>query len=351
MSRAAASSAKALQAILPLVESGQPYEAHQKARTFASRYQKSNQFDTAIDVLFQSARELLKAGQQGSGTDLALFLLDVYDHKPEKVTEESRGRITQLIALVGSEQTWRKSIIDKAVAWSVKHGAHPAGDPTLHHYIGEVLYKDGAVEAAEVHFLNSGSRDSARLLAQLYIDWAKQTDTLAEAAEPFALRGTLPYLLNGNILAARTFISTFVNLLPLDRAPFASTAQSTPITFQTKGASSGEDDVVITGLSALNFAQLAVRVCQRAEGDRNKTLREIWVRLCGTYQSRGGLVATKEVRAVLNELATVYFNIPPPRQQNANPMADMLAGMFGGAPGGSAPQRRAITPNNGMGLD
>ena len=97
MSRASASSAKALQAILPLVESGQPYEAHQKARTFASRYQKSNQFDTAIDVLFQSARELLKVGQRGSGTDLTLFLLDVYDHKPEKVTEESRGALSRMI--------------------------------------------------------------------------------------------------------------------------------------------------------------------------------------------------------------------------------------------------------------
>ena len=97
MSRASASSAKALQAILPLVESGQPYEAHQKARTFASRYQKSNQFDTAIDVLFQSARELLKVGQRGSGTDLTLFLLDVYDHKPEKVTEESRGALNYIV--------------------------------------------------------------------------------------------------------------------------------------------------------------------------------------------------------------------------------------------------------------
>ena len=87
----AASSSKALNAILPLIASGQPYEAHQKARTFASRYQKSGQFDTAIDVLFQSARELLKVGQQGSGTDLTLFLLDVYESKGEVVAEESRG--------------------------------------------------------------------------------------------------------------------------------------------------------------------------------------------------------------------------------------------------------------------
>ena len=92
MPRAASSSStKALQAILPLVEAGQPYEAHQKARTFASRYVKSQQYDTAIDVLFQSARELLKVGQLGSGTDLASFLLDVYDTKGETVNDESRG--------------------------------------------------------------------------------------------------------------------------------------------------------------------------------------------------------------------------------------------------------------------
>ena len=87
----AASSSRALAAILPQIESGQAYEAHQKARTFASRFTKSKQYDAAIDVLFQSARELLKAGQTGSGTDLAAFLLDVYDEKGEEVTDESRG--------------------------------------------------------------------------------------------------------------------------------------------------------------------------------------------------------------------------------------------------------------------
>jgi hypothetical protein len=52
----------------------------------------SGQYDTAIDVLFQSARELLKKGQQGSGVDLAGFMLDVYESKGEVVGEESRGR-------------------------------------------------------------------------------------------------------------------------------------------------------------------------------------------------------------------------------------------------------------------
>jgi golgi to ER traffic protein 4 len=162
------------------------------------------------------------------------------------------------------------------------------------------------------------------------------------------------YLLNGNILAARAFLSAFISRLPLDQAPFQSTAQQTPITFSTKTVSSAaeEDSIILTGVPVLNFTQLAVRVCQRADDDRNKTIRETWIRLCGTYQSKGGLLATKEVRSVLNELAELYFAIPRPKAQNANPLGDMLAGMFGGPPSSaSTQQRRAITPNKGMGLD
>lgn len=87
----APSSSRALAAILPQISTA-PYEAHQKARTFASRYVKAAQYDVAIDVLFQSARELLKVGQQGSGTDLGGFLLEVYESKGEVVTDESRGK-------------------------------------------------------------------------------------------------------------------------------------------------------------------------------------------------------------------------------------------------------------------
>ena len=87
---AVAPSTRALNAILPQIATA-PYEAHQKARTFASRYVKSNQYDTAIDVLFQSARELFKTGQPGSGSDLTSFLLEVYETKGQTLSDESRG--------------------------------------------------------------------------------------------------------------------------------------------------------------------------------------------------------------------------------------------------------------------
>ncbi|KAI0926188.1 hypothetical protein AcW1_008420 [Taiwanofungus camphoratus] len=289
----AAASSRALNAILPLIASGQAYEAHQKARTFASRYQKSDQFDTAIDVLFQSAKELLKAGQPGSGTDLARFMLDVYENKGQEVNEESRGRLTQLIALTGSSGSWRKMTIDKAIAWSANYGLCPAGDPDLHHYIGELLYKEGAFESAEPHLLAAGKRDSARLLSQMFAEWAASGGTPGV----FALRGTIPYLQNGNILAARTFLSQFVSHLVSSQPSLVSSLQPKPIILGD-AKDDEADEIVFTTDSALNFSQLAVRTCQRAQGEQNKAMREAWVRLCGTYQSRSGLVSTKEVRKV-----------------------------------------------------
>ena len=98
------SSSRALEAILPLISAGQPYEAHQKARTFATRYTKSGAHPIAIDVLFQSARELLKAGHAGSGTDLAILLLDSYDRANEPLTDVSRGATHHVLTCLTSSR-------------------------------------------------------------------------------------------------------------------------------------------------------------------------------------------------------------------------------------------------------
>ena len=212
-----ASVTRALNVILPLIASGQPYEAHQKARTFASRYSKSGQFDTAIQVLFQSARELLKTGQQGSGTDLTTFLLEVYESKGEEVNEESRGASfpapldlfvrcvikpffwahivsyfrtphstyrsdrtkrsmeendNRQIHSVGhwskpcslSNLLYSNPLITTAhpitfstvlpLRWTARKGPWPTGDPDLQHYVGELLYKGTTTESVELSLTN-----------------------------------------------------------------------------------------------------------------------------------------------------------------------------------------------------
>ena len=171
---------------------------------------------------------------------------------------------------------------------------------------------------------------------------------------PFASR----YLLNGNVLAARTFITHFTS----------SAGKTLGLASGHPSVAVGSDEVVLTKDPVLNFAQMAVLTCQRANGDTNKVVRESWIRLCGTYQSRGGVLAHPEVRKVclypflvsrlsklaqvLHEIGTLYFALPQPRGQPANPFGDMLSSLFGGGGSGTAAPR-VLTPGQAAstGLD
>lgn len=99
------------------------------------------------------------------------------------------------------------------------------------------------------------------------------------------------YLLEGNILAARTFLSHFISQLISTRPEIL--AEKSPLQIGTTS-----DEIFITTDQVLNFLQLAIRTCQRSQGDKNKTVREALVRLCGTYQSKGGLMASPPMRSV-----------------------------------------------------
>lgn len=121
----------------------------------------------------------------------------------------------------------------------------------------------------------------------------------------FALRGILPYayrshvyfwsliiymyryLLNGNVLASRAFLTSFISHI-------SPSGELLPI--GTTG-----DEILLIEDPLLNFAQLAVRTIQRAAGAQNRITREAWIRLCGTYQSPGGVLAHSEIRLVCDQ--------------------------------------------------
>lgn len=105
-----------------------------------------------------------------------------------------------------------------------------------------------------------------------------------QEANPFVCS----YLQNGNILAARTFITHFTS----------SAGKTSSLSSGHPSIAVGSDEVVLTKDPILNFAQMAVLTCQRANGDSNKVVRESWIRLCGTYQSRGGMLSLPEIRKV-----------------------------------------------------
>jgi hypothetical protein len=176
--------------------------------------------------------------------------------------------------------------------WSSKIGPYLNGDPLIHAYIGELLYKEHDFAAAEPYLLSSGSRDSGRLLASMLFEWSRN------GAEPgaYASRGTIPLLQVGNVSGARSFLSHFLSLLVSTHPEIL--AEPTPITITV--TPSGSDEIIPTTDFVLNFLQLAIRVCQRgAIGlPQNKQGQEIWVRLCASYQSRRGVLAQPYYREV-----------------------------------------------------
>ncbi len=117
------------------------------------------------------------------------------------------------------------------------------------------------------------------------------------------------YLQNGNILAARTFLSHLVSQYTATHPDFVSSIQPSSLAVGKTGDGQS-DEIFITKDPNVNWAQLAVRTCQRAQGDKNKSMREAWIRLCGTYQSKGGLLAIREVRKVSRRSFRYLFTLP-----------------------------------------
>ena len=131
--------------------------------------------------------------------------------------------------------------------------------------------------------MDVGGRIAWNICAAWNITVRSPSSGLSEV-NPFVSR----YLQNGNILAARTFITHFTS----------SAGKTLGLASGHPSVAVGPDEVVLTKDPILNFAQMAVLTCQRANGDTNRVVRESWIRLCGTYQSRAGVLALPEVRKV-----------------------------------------------------
>src|SRR5271155_1278893 len=80
------------------IAEGQFYEAHQQLRVIASRYLKASDYASAADILSNGSILLLKAGQGGSGGDLAMMLLnDVYSKGAWECTEVNKTRLVEIL--------------------------------------------------------------------------------------------------------------------------------------------------------------------------------------------------------------------------------------------------------------
>ena len=67
------------------------YDEHQRLRTKAVRLLSKKNYPAAITLLHEGSIKMLKASEQGSGCDLAIYLVDVYGQAGVKPDAEPRG--------------------------------------------------------------------------------------------------------------------------------------------------------------------------------------------------------------------------------------------------------------------
>jgi hypothetical protein len=124
------------------IAEGSYYEAHQQLRVIASRYTKAQDWENATSILYSGALLLLQAGQGGSGGDLCIFLLDVFNKGEAKPDASSKGKLLSLLRAFPKDEPTKKKFVGEMVGWSAKFGEYPAGDPEIHHVAGS-LYAEG----------------------------------------------------------------------------------------------------------------------------------------------------------------------------------------------------------------
>ncbi|TKA82453.1 hypothetical protein B0A49_00053 [Cryomyces minteri] len=303
------------------IEEGQFYEAHQQLRVIASRYVKQENWDAAIDVLSSGAGLLLKAGQGGSGGDLCMFLLEVYNKAELKPDAANKAKLLELLRSFPPDEPTLKRFVGEMIGWSAKYGEYPAGDPELHHVAGTLYAEDDEPYDAERH-LTLGTSDSPATLAQLEYTWYTSDET--HTAALYAARAVFPYLLVGNVRSANKAFLLFTSKL----------SQSHP-GLATQSVSSASSDIrIYPSLPLLNFLGLLLLALQRGRAELFKQLKAHYA---AHLKELGG--AWDEALAQTGEM---YFGVKIPSQ--TNPLMDMMGSMLmgGGLGGAQKKQSRRV---------
>ncbi|OTA78236.1 hypothetical protein M434DRAFT_402262 [Hypoxylon sp. CO27-5] len=309
------------------ISEGQFYEAQQQTRVVAARYTKASNWDAAIDILYNVAQSLLKAGQGGSGGDLCVLLVETYKQAELKPDSASKGKLLTCLRLFDSEEPTRKKFIGEMISWSSKFGEYPAGDPELHHVAGSLYAEEHEPYEAEKHLI-LGTKDSAEVLARMEYEWFKEDE--AHTAALYAARGVLPYLLTGNVRAANTCYRLFTSALNQDKQD----------QLGIQDVSSNSADIrIYPSIPLLNFLGLLLLAVQRANADLYKQLHNKYASL---------LAEVEAWNESLEMIAEMYFGIQKPRQ--SNPLMDMMSGFFGGggAPASGGAKRPTVKAPTSM---
>ncbi|CEG73719.1 hypothetical protein RMATCC62417_09048 [Rhizopus microsporus] len=311
---------KTLQKLRESVNNGNYYEAHQMYRTVARRYNKQHKYKDTIHLLHDGAILLLQHKQNGSGSDLANYMLDTYKSANLPVDEASLDRIVEILNLFPPNEAGRKTFISNAIRWTKSHEQFPDGDPELHDFVGTMLYHEKKYSQAEEHLI-LGTDHSAALLGTLAYEWATEEKQTNKGF--FLARIVLQYVASKDIHYANLAFTNFIK------------AGSQPKVAESKVRRAPADEptpVDVYSDSWINFTQLVLLTVQR---DASDLFQQLKLNYQGLYGSEPHFIE------LMDDIGLVYFNIPKPKKQ-ANMIQEMMASLFGGGSGapqiGSAPK-------------
>lgn len=258
---------------------------------------------------------LLKAGQGGSGSDLCIYLMDVYQKASLPADVTSKARILNLLKAFPVNEPGKKKFVGSIVEWSSKTSDFPAGDPELHHVIGTLFAEEGEVYDAERH-LTLGTTDSAAVFAEMEYSWYSSDEP--STASHYAARAVFPYLLIGNTRAANKALLLFTSSLSSQHPGLGVQSISSP----------SSDIRIYPSLPLLNFLGLLLLAIQRGSADLFKQLKS-------HYAAHLKEVSWDEP---LQQIGEMYFGIKIPSQ--SNPMMDMMSSMLMGGNNPFAAKKR-----------
>jgi hypothetical protein len=158
----------------------------------ASRYVKAQDWENATSILHSGAQSLLQAGQGGSGGDLCIFLIDVFNKGEVKPDASSKGKLLGLLRAFPKDEPTKKKVVGEMIAWSSNFGEYPAGDPEIHHVAGS-LYADGMFTSSDVWLCILIDIQILNHTRQSVI-CSSATKTRPLRSPPSSIRGTKPMI-------------------------------------------------------------------------------------------------------------------------------------------------------------
>ncbi|PKI83936.1 hypothetical protein MVES_001870 [Malassezia vespertilionis] len=325
------------------------YELHQKLRTKTVRLLKKQKYDEAIATLYEGSIKLLEMNEQGSGCDLAVYLLEVYDQANIKNDSASLDRIVSILGKTTAE-FWRKKVISAAVKWTCAAQGDALGDAKLRLYIAELLAKDKLYYDAEAQFIAAcaQSAEGVGAFAAMMKAWNEEYSSAMAKSDPhsppessvervlagtFAMRGWIPLLVAKAAENAYLFLRTFVTLVTERNPSLLLSVKPNPKEYQSSApVSTCKGEMYVTGNPVLNFGQNAVLLaCDASQqtGGVPDQLKGAWQQLTRQFMQENNAAVGGYIFEFLSKISSTYFGLAP-----ARPQVDMLSNMMSSIMGG-----------------